>query len=310
MAALRTVRAAGGVLWRPAAHGPEICLIHRPKYDDWSLPKGKLDPGEHPLTAAVREVGEETAVPAVPQVRLPAIRYETRDAAKLVEYWSMRPRPDVEAAPFTPNAEVDDLRWLPVPQARKLLSYPHDGRVVDAFAALPPVTAVLAVVRHGHAGRREAWPGADSARPLDEVGALESRELAELCAHLGPQRLISASPRRCQQTLAPLAATVDLPVEVDASFDEPRSGERPEQRHEVAADRIRVLAAAGEPVVVCSQGKIIPDALCRVAGHGTPRDFHSPKGTGWLLAFAGDRLVGSDRLLPSDSRVVQASARS
>ena len=93
MASVTPVRAAGGVVWRtgPDGAGVQICLVHRPRYDDWSLPKGKLEKGEHPLAAAVREVGEETGVRAVPQVRLPGVNYALRDGTpKTVDYWSMR----------------------------------------------------------------------------------------------------------------------------------------------------------------------------------------------------------------------------
>ncbi|GAB3955540.1 hypothetical protein GCM10027614_65200 [Micromonospora vulcania] len=165
MAAVTGIRAAGGVPWRPSADGVQVCVVHRPRYGDWTLPKGKLEPGEHPLAAAVREVAEEADVRGVPQVRLPSVRYRSEGQPKVVDYWSMLA---VASGGFQPGTEVDDLRWLPVDDAIRLVSYPHDAEVLAAFAALPPVTATIALVRHAHAGKRATWSGPDTGRPLDD----------------------------------------------------------------------------------------------------------------------------------------------
>ncbi|SCG37549.1 NUDIX hydrolase [Micromonospora inositola] len=285
------IRAAGGVAWRPAAGGAEVCLVHRPRYGDWSLPKGKLEPGEHPLAAAVREMAEETDVRAVPQVRLPTVRYRSEGRPKRVDYWSMRA---VAAGGFQPDTEVDEVRWLPVDEAVRLVSYPHDAEVLAAFAALPPVTATVLLVRHAHAGKRGTWSGPDTGRPLDATGWAQAQALAELVALVRPARLLSAAARRCVQTLDPAAALLDLPIEVVGDFDEPRPGQQPDECALAAAAHLAALAAAGEPVAVCSQGKVLPGALERLAGRAD--DFTTPKGGGWLLAFTGDRLVAADRL--------------
>ncbi|SCL21129.1 8-oxo-dGTP diphosphatase [Micromonospora rhizosphaerae] len=285
------VRAAGGVVWRPGARGVEVCLVHRPRYGDWSLPKGKLESGEHPLRAAVREVAEETDVRAVPQVRLPTIRYRSQGRPKAVDYWSMRA---VAEGGFQPDTEVDEVRWLPVDEAVRLISYPHDAEVLAGFAALPPVTATMVLVRHGQAGKRGIWSGPDSGRPLDAIGWAQAHALGELVALVRPVRLLSASARRCVQTLDPAAALLDLPIEVVGDLDEPKPGQQPEECVLAAAARLVELAGAGEPVAVCSQGKVIPGALERLTGRAD--DFATPKGGGWLLAFTGDRLLAADRL--------------
>ncbi|MEV0393005.1 NUDIX hydrolase [Polymorphospora rubra] len=291
------VRAAGGVVWRPTGAGEvEVCVVHRPRYDDWTLPKGKLEPGEHPLLAAVREIAEEADVRGVPQVRLPGIRYAMRDGTpKSVDYWSVRA---VDRGGFQHETEVDALRWLPVGAAAGLLTYAHDAAVVRAFAVLPRVTAVLAVVRHARAGKRATWTGPDVARELDAAGRAQAAGLAELLAVVRPERLLSAAPRRCVQTLAPLAGRLDLPIEVDSGFDEPLPGQDGDENALAAAGRLVELATAGRRAVVCTQGKVLPAALAGLTG-GDARDHHTPKGTGWLLAFAGERLVGADRLDPA-----------
>ncbi|MGK5738815.1 NUDIX hydrolase [Micromonospora sp. URMC 103] len=292
MAAVTEIRAAGGVVWRPAAGATEVCLVHRPRYGDWSLPKGKLEPAEHPLMAAVREVAEETDVRAVPQIRLPSAHYRSEGRPKVVDYWSMRA---VASGGFQPGTEVDEVRWLPVDDAIRLVSYPHDAEVLAAFAALPPVTATVALVRHAHAGTRATWSGPDTARPLDAEGRAQAQALADLLALVRPARLLSASARRCVQTLDPAAARLDLPIEVCGDLDEPRPGQQRDERALALAARLQELAVAGGQLAVCSQGKVIPGALERLTGL-VGADFTTPKGGGWLLAFAGDGLLATERL--------------
>jgi 8-oxo-dGTP diphosphatase len=123
------VRAAGGVVVRDG----RVLAVHRPRYDDWSLPKGKLDPGESFEEAALREVREETGVRAELGEELPAVRYvDHRGRPKLVRYWTMRVLDDPG---FVPNDEVDELAWLTPEQARRRLTYEHDRALVAALGA-------------------------------------------------------------------------------------------------------------------------------------------------------------------------------
>ncbi|HYH49780.1 MAG TPA: NUDIX hydrolase [Acidimicrobiia bacterium] len=128
------VRAAGGVVWRRAGEdgAVHVLVVHRPRYDDWSLPKGKADPGESDADCARREVEEETGLTCRLGTELPSTSYrDNKGRPKTVRYWAMEPLTG-EAA-FTPNAEIDEIRWLPVVDAVKLLSYEHDRPVVQAF---------------------------------------------------------------------------------------------------------------------------------------------------------------------------------
>jgi 8-oxo-dGTP pyrophosphatase MutT (NUDIX family) len=127
------VRAAGGVLVRPGPDGPEVAVIHRPKYEDWSLPKGKLDGDESFEQAALREVEEETGMRAELGPELSSIHYRDRKGrSKLVRYWLMR----ATDGEFRPGPEVDELRWSDPKGAQELLSYEHDAKLVgEALAA-------------------------------------------------------------------------------------------------------------------------------------------------------------------------------
>lgn len=127
------VRAAGGVIWRPGERGIEVALVHRPKYRDWTFPKGKLEPGESDEAAAHREVLEETGFQCVVGRELPSVRYrDARSRVKQVRYWEMT----VASGEFGVNEEVDELDWLLIEGARDRLTHSHDVEVLDAFSRL------------------------------------------------------------------------------------------------------------------------------------------------------------------------------
>jgi 8-oxo-(d)GTP phosphatase len=289
------VRAAGAVLWRPADGGVEICLVHRPKYDDWSLPKGKLHPGEHPVLAAVREVLEETGVRAHPLLRLPDVAYTLPSGeAKTVEFWAMRAGADPAVAVADP-AEVDEIRWLTPDAAEDALSYPADARLVERVAALRAITAITPMVRHAHAGERKKWAGNDALRPIDAQGQQEAEALAKLLAIFEPARLIAAPALRCRQTLEPLAESLDLPILSDSSFGEPPTPDELPDKAKAAATRLAELRD-GPTSAICSQGKLMPPLLAMLTGADDPEPYKTPKGGGWILSWSGARLVAVSRL--------------
>src|ERR1700677_694414 len=131
------IRAAGAVLWRP---GPEILLVHRSRYDDWSLPKGKQERGEHILATAVREVQEETSVRPVLGPRLRTVSYQVRGEPKQVDYWQAR------AGEAAADNEIDAVEWLPLDKALGQLSYARDEAVVGDL--VPVETVPLILLRH------------------------------------------------------------------------------------------------------------------------------------------------------------------
>jgi 8-oxo-dGTP pyrophosphatase MutT (NUDIX family) len=130
------IEAAGGVVWRGGgADAVEVLLVHRPRQDDWSFPKGKLDPGEDHLTAALREVEEEAGVRCQALEELPETRYVDRHGRpKRVRYWSMQVEDDLG---FSPNDEVDQRRWVALAEAGTALSYDDDRGVLAALPVRP-----------------------------------------------------------------------------------------------------------------------------------------------------------------------------
>lgn len=282
------IRAAGGLAWRPGpGNGPELCVVYRRRHDDWSLPKGKLRPGEHPLLAAVREVAEETGVRARPQMPLAPARYRVNGVPKVVDYWAMGA---IGTAPFQAGSEVDEVAWLPVTEAARRLAYPHDRTLVHQWASSPLVSAVVLLVRHGYAGERGSWPGPDQERPLTGDGKTDASTLCRVLAAFAPEALVSASPLRCVQTLSPLAEATGLPVEVDAVFDE--NADAPAG----AAARLSGYATTRACTVVCTQGGVIPAVLANLTGHTRTAGWQTAKGDGWLLPFAGPVPLAPGRL--------------
>ena len=281
--------AAGGALWRTGAGGVlETALVHRPKYDDWSLPKGKLDAGEHALVAAVREVGEETGLQVVVGRRGVQTRYVHRGGPKRVDYWVMQ----TVGGAFVPNDEVDVVRWLTVPEATALATHDHDRAVVADLARTDvPRMPRLLLVRHGAAGEREDWDGPDDERPLDRRGREQAATLAAVLPLFAPVRLLTAAPVRCRQTLAPLAEALGLPV-----GEVPELGEDAFQTDPQAALHVveRLLTADDGPpgvTVVCSQGGAIPALLLAlgVRWHDSAGALWPPSAKGSVWALGGRR---------------------
>lgn len=296
-----TIRAAGGVLWREAAGaGPdpvvEVAVIHRPRYDDWSLPKGKLAAGEREVDGAIREVLEETGY----HVRLGRPLGETRylkeqgglQRPKVVRWWAM----EAIGGAFTPTREVDELRWVSLAEAHALLTRETDRDLLEQFVRGPAPTRVVLLVRHASAGSRVTWSGDDRERPLDGCGYGQADELVRLLAHFDPTEIVSADFVRCRQTVEPLAESLGLEIR-----DEPMLSELDYPGRE--AEAVTLLRTIGGPhhaSVACSQGGVIPDLVGRLAAEDavdipdvTPR-----KGSTWALTFQGSRLVSCEYFAP------------
>ncbi len=169
------VYAAGAVLWRPGNSdlAVEIAVIHRPRYDDWSLSKGKIDPGETAPIAAVREVFEETGYRVTLGAQLVVVNYPIGEDVKKVYYWAARS----SGGQFVPGSEVDELLWLPVADAMKKLDYEQNRKVLLRFAKQPAYTRTVLIVRHGTTGRKPRLSKDDTKRPLDKRGRAQAEAL-------------------------------------------------------------------------------------------------------------------------------------
>jgi 8-oxo-dGTP pyrophosphatase MutT (NUDIX family)/phosphohistidine phosphatase SixA len=287
------IGAAGAVLCRRAAGGVEIALIHRIRYGDWSFPKGKIEPGEHVLATAVREVREETGIAVVLGRKLGRIRYEAAGAPKRVDYWAGWPAPGSPVR-FAANSEVDDMIWLPPDAARARLSYPHDAQVLDELMAGPLETVPLILLRHASAGSKGSWPGDDLARPLDERGMADAELLARLLSGFGQCAVISSAAERCLATVRPYARRAGLPITV-----EPALTTAPQEASPAAVRALGVeVAARAESTVICAHGEnlgVVLAAACEYLGADPPASEHLDKGGFWALHVSGRTLAGAQR---------------
>ena len=284
------VLAAGAVLWRPCGDSPEVAVIHRPRYDDWSLPKGKVDPGETEPVTAVREVYEETGYRSHLGRRLLPVSYPVEQGIKKVRYWAARS----VNGDFAPNSEVDEMKWLPVDAAIKQLGYPHDRKVLRRFAKLPVDTRTLLIVRHGTAGSKSRFKGDDQKRPLDKRGRAQAESLVGQLLAFGADTLHAADRTRCHQTIEPLAEELGVQINNEPLLTE----EAYADDRKAARRRILEIAAAEGTPVICTQGKVIPDLIAWWCEHDgvRPDKSRNRKGSTWVMSSWQGRLVAADHI--------------
>ena len=278
------LRAGGGVVWRPDGNKVQTAVVHRPRYDDWSLPKGKLLDGETPLLAATREVREELGSRVAVSRKIGDISYDTPSGPKTVTYWVMRHLDGT----FTPNAEVDAAEWLRPKATREQLTYAAERRVLEDFSAVPLPDSVLILVRHAKAGRRADWRGDDNDRPLDPSGVEHAKRLVPLLSLFAPDRIVSAEPVRCIDTVRPLADELGLGVQIDSAFGDEAYASAPS----AAEDALMALAKPGRVTVISSQGDTIP-GLIEEMGRGV-QDSDTRKGAFWVLSIVDGNVVSTD----------------
>jgi 8-oxo-(d)GTP phosphatase len=293
------VRAAGAVVWRPAGPGPadvEVALVHRPKYDDWSYPKGKCEPGEHVLRTAVREIAEETGLRISLGRPLPSSEYHAGAGTKQVSYWAAR---CVGSYGFVPGDEVDQVAWLPAAELGSRLSYQRDAALAAEFRSRPAGTIPFILLRHTSAGHRLADCSDDLARPLDDRGAADAKLLAELLGCYDTCRVVSSPAERCLATVRPYAAAAGVPVQVEPAFAVPVGrAERTARPAGLAAQRAAGLAAEAVPVLICAHRENLPvllAAVCAALGASPPVSQPLPKGGFIVLQSADGALVSSEQ---------------
>jgi 8-oxo-(d)GTP phosphatase len=265
-------------------------VIHRPRYDDWSLPKGKVDPGETAPVAAVREVLEETGHHCVLGRKLITVSYPVDQGTKEVYYWAARSL----GGEFTPGNEVDELVWLPVADATGELDYPYDRKVLRRFTRQPADTQTVLVVRHGTAGSKSRFKGDDTKRPLDKRGRAQAEALVPQLLAFGATDVYAADRVRCHQTVEPLAEELGVHVENETTLTEEAYAKSPKR----ARHRVLQIAEQGGTPVICSQGKVIPDLIewwCARDGV-KPGKSRNRKGSTWVLSLSGGKLKAADHI--------------
>jgi 8-oxo-dGTP diphosphatase len=251
--ATKDVLAAGAVVFRP---GKRVLLVHRPRYGDWSFPKGKLDPGEHVTSAAVREVSEETGLHVRLGVPLSSQRYPVAGGrTKHVSYWVGRPVGGDDVSGYRPNAEIDAVEWVPYDEAMDRLTYDYDRATLKEARPQRRRTHAVVVLRHGQARSRKGWRQDDRLRPLVQVGRVQAQQLVPVLAAYDVTKVVSSGSMRCLETVAPYADTTGWSLEIADGVSE--EGADAASVEEV----VEALVAGGESAVLCTHRPVLPSVF-------------------------------------------------
>ncbi|MCZ2402131.1 NUDIX hydrolase [Paenarthrobacter sp. Z7-10] len=259
-----TVYAAGAVCWRIKKEKFQVLLIHRPRYGDWSWPKGKIDPGETLPETAVREVREEVGMEIRLGIPLPTIHYPVNSGLKEVRYWAAQV---VKAKPQADGKEVDSLLWCSPEEAAELLSNPTDREPLRALEEARQNAALqtwpLLVVRHAKAKPRSSWTRAEGDRPLAATGLRQALAVKELLLAWRPRRVVTSPWLRCVATMSPYIKSTGAKVKVVDALTEANHKRQPKKTAAV----VDSLFDKHSPVALCTHRPALPTVLARLGRH-------------------------------------------
>jgi 8-oxo-(d)GTP phosphatase len=286
------ILAAGAVLWRKSEKKKiEVLIIHRPKYDDWTFPKGKAEIGEPLIACAHREVLEETNIETAFGPYLGEVEYLTNDGEKKVSFWSAKV---VKEKEFKPNAEVDKLKWVEVTKVKEMLTLDTDRKILEQFLQIEPDTKPLILLRHAKAVTRDEWQGEDDDRPLDSYGQNQAKRLLAMYQVFNLEQIHSSDAVRCYDTVVAIAKGLNIKLEVTGKLSESTFKKDKEKAFDYAKDLIKL----NESVLLCSHNPILPKMLNKLTkksevdadeGKLLPAD-------GWVIHRIGKEVIQIDRI--------------
>lgn len=277
----RPIQAAGAVVLRGPVDEREVLVIHRPAYDDWTLPKGKPNPDEYLPVTAAREVLEETGHQIILRRQLSDAHYPVGGRPKTVHWWLAEAN---GAVPVGHDDEADLVEWWPVQRAITKLSYADEVAVLTEAMRVGQQLPLL-IVRHAKAMNRKQWHGRDADRRLTERGRRQAKSLAELLAVFGVSELASSSSTRCMRTFAPYAQRSGLAVRGVPQLSEESATADPNGVVQAMAQLRDLAAVAKGPLAICGHRPVLPamfDFLGRV-----PKTVMKPAEV--VLVYPGDR---------------------
>ena len=286
------ILAAGAVLWRKSEKKKiEVLIIHRPKYDDWTFPKGKAEIGEPLIACAYREVLEETNIETAFGPYLGEVEYLTNDGKKKVSFWSAKVIKEKE---FNPNAEVDQLKWVEVTKVKEMLTLDTDRKILEQFLEIEPDTKPLVLLRHAKAVTRDEWQGEDDDRPLDSYGQNQAKRLLAMYQVFNLEQIHSSDAVRCYDTVVAIAKGLNIKLEVTGKLSESTFKKDKEKAFDYAKDLMKL----NESVLLCSHNPILPKMLNKLTkksevdadeGKLLPAD-------GWVIHRIGKEVIQIDRI--------------
>lgn len=285
------IQAAGAVLWRRLSEDLlQVALIHRPRYDDWSFPKGKVEAGEAEISCAHREVLEETGFDAVFGPELCKVQYEVGEDLKTVRYWSAQAIGEPSAVHDT--EEVDQLIWVTVSDAYTKLSRKGDQEVLKNFEKFGADTTPLILLRHGKAIAREEWEGDDGDRPLAQLGQQQAKRMHAIYLPFAVSEIHSSDAVRCYETVSPMARTMSLNLVYWSELSEYAFEKDKKAAINVVNDIIESEARA----IVCGHNPVIPGIVAKFIGKKNFKELDHGllPGEAWILHHRDGEIVAID----------------
>jgi 8-oxo-dGTP diphosphatase len=297
------IMAAGAVLYRINQDEIEIGLIHRPRYDDWSFPKGKIEFGESFLAAAHREVFEETGYAAKFGPLIAEIQYLAEGVPKRVKYWAAHA---ISAAkPITDLQEVDEFEWHSLKSAKAKLTHEEDRKVLKMFKEISPgidQNSTLILLRHAKALKRVEWIGDDGDRPLDNRGQIQSEKFRSIYEAYEIDEIFSSDAYRCLETVKPLGRDLGIAVGIASDISEYQYSRDKEKPLKFAKKFLKASKDSETPktVLLCSHNPVLPKILKELAGAMAVDEIDRglEPGDGWVL-FHRDGKVRAINFIPA-----------
>lgn len=285
--------AAGGVVWRRDMEGEiEVLLVHRQRYDDWTLPKGKLEEGEALISCAYREILEEAGLSVKLGPYIGAVEYFVPDGLKNVAYWSASLIEDNSS--FHPNEEVDQIIWLDLQSAAFKATRDSDREILVRFSSTPYDSSALIMLRHGKALERAEWQGEDEDRPLQLVGQLQAKRMLSLYQVFGVDEIHTSDAVRCLDTVSLMAKSLQITPTITNAVSEYTY----KKNKEKAIDYAKELIKKKKQVILCSHNPVLPRMMEKLT---KKIDFDYPDnkllpGEAWVLFHNKKEVLQIDRM--------------
>ena len=288
----KIILAAGALVWRKSKEKKiEIAVIHRPKYNDWTIPKGKVELSESSIACAYREVIEETSIETEFGMYLGEVKYQSLDGPKQVSFWSAQV---VKENTFTPNSEVDEIKWVEAAKAAKFLSLESDKEILSKFNKLKYESKPLVLLRHAKALSRDEWQGDDDDRPLDSLGQMQAKRLLSIYQAFNLEQIHTSDAIRCYDTVEPMAKALGLRLEVSNNLSESAFKKDKEDAFDYARDLIK----SDKRALLCSHNPILPKVLNKLTKKS---DVESDEeklypADAWVIHRIGKEIIQIDRI--------------